>query len=245
MTNARHLRSISARDAAPQHLCLECRTAHAPSAAVAPEVSQCSGGQRSSEAEAVPQAHRAGRRGRARGGRAELEPLGHWAPPRPRDAVAVAGRARRDGSDAVGRRRGETVVEVVSEVGAEAAAAVRTHSTRMSRVFTPRRIRRLSFAALFAAAWECQDLRRADITAWFCWRHTTWSTRGPASTRLARFLGSRWLKLTMALVALGFAVVELVEDLPGAHHGVAVLAFANCVTGFAELTAAREDVLPV
>ena len=40
------------------------------------------------------------------------------------------------GADAV-----ETVVEVVSEVGAEAAAAVRTHSTRLSRFFTPRRIR--------------------------------------------------------------------------------------------------------
>ena len=127
MTNARHLRSISARDAAaPQHLCLECWTTHAPSAAVASEVSQCSGGQRSSEAEAVPQAHRAGRRGRARGGRAQLEPLGHWAPPRPRDAVAVAGRARRDGSiytqvaaPTPSRPSGaevETVVEV-SEVG--------------------------------------------------------------------------------------------------------------------------------
>ena len=40
------------------------------------------------------------------------------------------------GTDAV-----ETIVEVVSEVGAEAAAAVRTHSTRLSRFFTPRRIR--------------------------------------------------------------------------------------------------------
>ena len=33
--------------------------------------------------------------------------------------------------------------------------------------------------------------------------------------------------------------------LPGAHHGVAVLAAANCVSGFAELAAAREDVVPV
>ena len=46
------------------------------------------------------------------------------------------------GADAV-----ETVVEVVSEVGAEAAAAVRTHSTRLSRLFTPKRIRNLSIAA--------------------------------------------------------------------------------------------------
>ena len=75
--------------------------------------------------------------------------------------------------------------------------------------------------------------------------HDLVDTGTRASTRLARFLGSRWLKLAMALVALGFAVVELVEDfLPGAHHGVAVLAFANCVTGFAELSQAR-DVVPV
>ena len=59
------------------------------------------------------------------------------------------------GADAV-----ETVVEVVAEVGAEAAEAVRTQSTRLSRLFTPKRIRNLSVAALFAAAWEVyQDLR--------------------------------------------------------------------------------------
>ena len=147
------------------------------------------------------------------------------------------------GADAV-----ETVVEVVSEVGREAAEAVRTHSTRMSRVFTPRRIRRLSIAALFAAAWEVyQDLRPGGHHGMVLLAaHDLVDTGTRASTRLARFLGSRWLKLTMALVALGFAVVELVEDfLPGAHHGVAVLAAANCVTGFAELTAAREDVVPV
>ena len=146
------------------------------------------------------------------------------------------------GTDAV-----ETVVEVVSEVGREAAEAVRTHSTRMSRVFTPRRIRRLSIAALFAAAWEVyQDLRPGGHHGMVLLAaHDLVDTGTRASTRLARFLGSRWLKLTMALVALGFAVVELVEDfLPGAHHGVAVLAFANCVTGFAELSQARE-VVPV
>ena len=146
------------------------------------------------------------------------------------------------GTDAV-----ETVVEVVSEVGAEAAAAVRTHSTRLSRFFTPRRIRRLSFAALFAAAWEVyQDLRPGGHHGMVLLAaHDLVDTGTRASTRLARFLGSRWLKLTMALVALGFAVVELVEDfLPGAHHGVAVLAFANCVTGFAELSQAR-DIVPV
>ena len=148
------------------------------------------------------------------------------------------------GADAV-----ETVVEVVSDVGKEAAAAVRTHSTRLSRFFTPRRIRRLSFAALFAAAWEVyQDLRPGGHHGMVLLAaHDLVDTSTRASTRLARrFLGSRWLKLTMALVALGFAVVELVEDfLPGAHHGVAVLAAANCVSGFAELAAAREDVVPV
>ncbi len=147
------------------------------------------------------------------------------------------------GADAV-----ETVVEVVSEVGAEAAAAVRTHSTRLSRFFTPRRIRRLSIAALFAAAWEVyQDLRPGGHHGMVLLAaHDLVDTGTRASTRLARFLGSRWLKLTMALVALGFAVVELVEDfLPGAHHGVVVLAAANCVSGFAELAAAREDVVPV
>ena len=142
------------------------------------------------------------------------------------------------GADAV-----ETVVEVVSEVGAEAAAAVRTHSTRLSSFFTPKRIRNLSIAALFAAAWEVyQDLRPGGHHGMVLLAaHDLVDTGTRASTRLARFLGSRWLKLTMAVVALGFAVVELVEDfLPGAHHGVAVLAFANCVAGVAELTAARE-----
>ena len=42
------------------------------------------------------------------------------------------------GADAV-----ETVVEVVAEVGADAAEAVRAHSTRLSRLFTPKRIRNL------------------------------------------------------------------------------------------------------
>ena len=147
------------------------------------------------------------------------------------------------GADAV-----ETVVEVVSEVGAEAAAAVRTHSTRLSRLFTPKRIRNLSVAALFAAAWEVyQDLRPGGHHGMVLLAaHDLVDTGTRASTRLARFLGSRWLKLTMAVVALGFAVVELVEDfLPGAHHGVAVLAAANCVSGFAELAAAREDAVPV
>ena len=147
------------------------------------------------------------------------------------------------GADAV-----ETVVEAVSEVGAEAAAAVRTHSTRLSRFFTPKRIRNLSVAALFAAAWEVyQDLRPGGHHGMVLLAaHDLVDTGTRASTRLARFLGSRWLKLTMALVALGFAVVELVEDfLPGAHHGVAVLAAANCVSGVAELAAAREDVVPV
>ena len=145
------------------------------------------------------------------------------------------------GADAV-----ETVVEVVSEVGAEAAAAVRTHSTRLSRFFTPRRIRRLSIAALFAAAWEVyQDLRPGGHHGMVLLAaHDLVDTGTRASTRLARFLGSRWLKLTMAVVALGFAVVELVEDfLPGAHHGVAVLAAANCVAGVAELASAREPAL--
>jgi hypothetical protein len=147
------------------------------------------------------------------------------------------------GADAV-----ETVVEVVSEVGAEAAAAVRTQSTRLSRFFTPKRIRNLSVAALFAAAWEVyQDLRPGGHHGMVLLAaHDLVDTGTRASTRLARFLGSRWLKLTMAVVALGFAVVELVEDfLPGAHHGVAVLAAANCVSGFAELAAAREDAVPV
>ena len=147
------------------------------------------------------------------------------------------------GADAV-----ETVVEVVSEVGAEAAAAVRTHSTRLSSFFTPKRIRNLSIAALFAAAWEVyQDLRPGGHHGMVLLAaHDLVDTGTRASTRLARFLGSRWLKLGMALVALGFAVVELVEDfLPGAHHGVAVLAAANCVSGFAELASAREDVVPV
>ena len=147
------------------------------------------------------------------------------------------------GADAV-----ETVVEVVAEVGADAANAVRTHSTRLSRLFTPKRIRNLSVAALFAAAWEVyQDLRPGGHHGMVLLAaHDLVDTGTRASTRLARFLGSRWLKLTMAVVALGFAVVELVEDfLPGAHHGVAVLAAANCVSGFAELAAAREDVVPV
>ena len=147
------------------------------------------------------------------------------------------------GADAV-----ETVVEVVAEVGADAAKAVRTHSTRLSRLFTPKRIRNLSVAALFAAAWEVyQDLRPGGHHGMVLLAaHDLVDTGTRASTRVARFLGSRWLKLTMAVVALGFAVVELVEDfLPGAHHGVAVLAAANCVTGFAELAAAREDVVPV
>jgi len=145
------------------------------------------------------------------------------------------------GADAV-----ETVVEVVSEVGAEAAAAVRTHSTRLSRFFTPKRIRNLSVAALFAALWEVyQDLRPGGHHGMVLLAaHDLVDTGTRASTRLARFLGSRWLKLTMAVVALGFAVVELVEDfLPGAHHGVAVLAAANCVAGVAELASAREPAL--
>ena len=94
------------------------------------------------------------------------------------------------GTDAV-----ETVVEVVSEVGTEAAAAVRTHSTRLSRFFTPRRIRRLSVAALFAAAWEVyQDLRPGGHHGMVLLAaHDLVDTGTRASTRLARFLGSRWL----------------------------------------------------
>ena len=87
------------------------------------------------------------------------------------------------GADAV-----ETVVEVVSEVGAEAAATVRTHSTRLSRFFTPRRIRRLSFAALFAAAWEVyQDLRPGGHHGMVLLAaHDLVDTGTRASTRLAR-----------------------------------------------------------
>ena len=132
---------------------------------------------------------------------------------------------------------------ISTQVGREAAEAVRTHSTRLSRLFTPKRIRNLSVAALFAAAWEVyQDLRPGGHHGMVLLAaHDLVDTGTRASTRLARFLGSRWLKLTMAVVALGFAVVELVEDfLPGAHHGVAVLAAANCVAGVAELSAARE-----
>ena len=67
---------------------------------------------------------------------------------------------------------------------------------------------------------------------------------GGSRGRFGRIIHYRPLKLALALGALGAAGLELAEDMrPGAHHGVAVLAFANCVTGFAELTAAREDVV--
>ena len=124
---------------------------------------------------------------------------------------------------------------------------MRTHSTRLSRFFTPRRIRRLSFAALFAAAWEVyQDLRPGGHHGMVLLAaHDLVDTGTRASTRLARFLGSRWLKLTMALVALGFAGAELAQHCSrGAHHGVAVLAFANCAHGLRGASQAR-DIVPV
>ena len=55
------------------------------------------------------------------------------------------------------------------------------------------------------------------------------------STKLpATFLGRVWQRMTMgtmiALAAAAFALTEVIEDLsPGAHHGVAILAAAECI----------------
>ena len=65
---------------------------------------------------------------------------------------------------------------------------------------------------------------------------------GEGESPLARILGNPFLKLALAAGALGFAAVELAEDLtPGAHHGVAAIALGHVVKGVATVRAELKE----
>mmetsp|Transcript_27236 Transcript_27236/g.83947 ORF Transcript_27236/g.83947 Transcript_27236/m.83947 type:complete len:222 (-) Transcript_27236:36-701(-) len=97
-------------------------------------------------------------------------------------------------------------------------------------------VRWLSGLALIAAGWEVvNDLKPGGhhgmvLLALHELHEISEEAIGASAGLLGRLLRLKGLKLGLSLGALGFAAVELVEDLlPGAHHGVAVIALANVI----------------